>query len=279
MDLERLQELALTLALGAADAEAEREFATLRRQAPADADRELAQARRLVQHLAYSTPEQEPPAEVKERLLRNVKTLEAQAAVRRTASVRPMASSGPRVQLRWSRVLAWAAVFVAVALGYGYINVQERARSLNEEVTLLRSQLAERQATIGLLEGRLAQQHRVLQVVRAPQLRLVELQSTQPDHQGRGRVLIDPVAVRAVFAGENLPSLPADKDYELWYIIGTRPVNAGVFQVDENGAVAFEIKELPAQLQGIHTFAVTMEPKGGVPQPTGAILIAGKVGA
>jgi anti-sigma-K factor RskA len=71
-----------------------------------------------------------------------------------------------------------------------------------------------------------------------------------------------------VFVAQNLKSLPADKDYQLWVLDnGTTPVDAGVFHVDENGGVRVEFKaKLPVKTAG--RFAVTEEIKGGVAAPT-----------
>jgi anti-sigma-K factor RskA len=281
MDSERLQELALTVALGAADDDELQEFQNLQKKHPAEAARELAHAHSVAANLALTLPEQAPPESVKRRLLRNVESIEA-AVARSTASIRSLESkrASRPFSPRYSRVLAWAAVFLIVILGYGNYAIRERAGHLVEEVRNLQAQLDERQATISLLQTQLATQQRILQVVNAPRLQFVDLQSTKTDKRGSGRVLMDHGARRAVFFAENLPGLEADKDYELWYIAGSTPVPAGVFQVDANGAAAFEISGLPEKLSGIHTFAVTVEQKGGVPVPTlSQMVLAGKVSA
>ncbi len=272
------------VALGGADETEMREFQDALKKHPAQTGEELRIARRIVENMAYSLPEQSLPASLKQRLMRNVQTIEAVVS-RTTATIRPIESKkpAPGFQLRISRVLAWAAVFLLVALGYGNLSLRDQSRRLLDEVKGLQSQLAERQTTIAQLESQLAQQQRILQVVNSPRLLLVELQSTQPEVKSSGRVLIDRPAdggaIRAVFSAQNLPALAADRDYELWYITGSTPVPAGIFQVNASGATTFEITQLPSDLRGIHTFAVSLEPKGGVPLPTGPIVLAGKISA
>jgi anti-sigma-K factor RskA len=158
-------------------------------------------------------------------------------------------------------------------LGYGNL-------SLRDQLNKLRLQLEQKEAQVVQLQTQLAQQRSMMQVVGAPRVQVVELQSTKPDRNSRGRVLVNRNAARAIFFAENLPALAADQDYELWYIAGSTPVPAGVFQVDANGAAVVEVTGLPEDLSGIHTFAVTLERKGGVPVPTlDQMVLAGKVSA
>ena len=281
MDLEKLKEVALTVALGAADDEEVQEFQSFQKQHPAEADKELARAHGVVVNLAFTLPEQTPPESVKRRLMRNVATIEA-AVARSTASIRSIESKKPlqTTSRGYSRVLAWAAVFVIALLGYGNFAFRDQANRLAGEIQTLQAQLDERQATIIQQSNQLAQQKRIMQVMIAPRVQFVDLQSTQSGKPDRGRVLMDHDRGRAVFFADNLPGLADDKDYELWYIVGSTPVPAGVFQVDENGAASFEISGLPKTLNEIHTFAVTVERQGGVSAPTlDQMVLAGKVSA
>jgi anti-sigma-K factor RskA len=80
--------------------------------------------------------------------------------------------------------------------------------------------------------------------------------------------LWDESSQEGVFVVENLKTLPADRDYQLWVLDnGTTPVDAGVFHVNENGGGRVEFKtKQPIKVAG--RFAVTEEVKGGVASPT-----------
>jgi len=69
----------------------------------------------------------------------------------------------------------------------------------------------------------------------------------------------------AALIADDLPTLPADKVYELWYIneSGARP--AGIFTVDESGTVA---QVLEGDMQAGDMVGVTVEPAGGSEVPT-----------
>jgi anti-sigma-K factor RskA len=76
---------------------------------------------------------------------------------------------------------------------------------------------------------------------------------------------------------QGLPPAPEGKAYELWAIAGKNaPVPAGVFTVDATGAGSLRVP--PIRMEGtVDTFAVTLEPAGGVAAPTGAMCLAGKL--
>jgi anti-sigma-K factor RskA len=78
----------------------------------------------------------------------------------------------------------------------------------------------------------------------------------------------------AVFQAFGLPPLSPERTYQLWYIRAGSPVSAGTFEVDAGGDATVEVGELPPQAE-IDTWAVTVEPAGGVPAPTGAMVLRG----
>ena len=76
----------------------------------------------------------------------------------------------------------------------------------------------------------------------------------------------------------HLPRLPAGKVYQLWYITRNAKISAGVFPVDSTGQ-GTRLIPVPPAAQGAILAAMTVEPDGGSPQPTGAIVVAGSVEA
>jgi anti-sigma-K factor RskA len=78
----------------------------------------------------------------------------------------------------------------------------------------------------------------------------------------------------AVFQAFGLPPLAPERTYQLWYIRAGSPVSAGTFQVDAGGDATVEVGALPPQAE-IDAWAVTVEPAGGVPAPTGDMVLRG----
>ncbi|MEO6463611.1 MAG: anti-sigma factor, partial [Candidatus Eisenbacteria bacterium] len=85
-------------------------------------------------------------------------------------------------------------------------------------------------------------------------------------------------AKKAVLYASGLPRPPAGKDYQLWVIEGQTPRSEGVFPVNEQGRATHVLPEVP-EPGGVGAFAVTLEPAGGVPQPTGDMVLLGAVPA
>jgi anti-sigma-K factor RskA len=72
----------------------------------------------------------------------------------------------------------------------------------------------------------------------------------------------------------NLPETPAGKVYKIWAIAET-PVPAGLFKIGPGSRVAMPLSSLPADKSYVK-FAVTLEPEGGLPSPSGAMHLFGE---
>jgi len=81
-----------------------------------------------------------------------------------------------------------------------------------------------------------------------------------------GEVYIDP---------SNLPDAPAGKQYQFWAIVDGKPVDGGLIVTSKKGD-KFRIQKMKA-FGKAEAFAVTLEPRGGMPQPTGDMYVMGKM--
>ena len=101
-------------------------------------------------------------------------------------------------------------------------------------------------------------------------MRLTTLDLKDPTY-GTARVIVawDSNRSRGLVSLENLPPAPAGKDYQLWALDpnAPAPVSAGIVRT----ARPFTVNALATNNPG---FAVSLEPAGGSPQPTGPILFA-----
>lgn len=73
---------------------------------------------------------------------------------------------------------------------------------------------------------------------------------------------------------EGLDPLEAGQTYQLWFVIeeGNLPVSAGTFEVVPGREVEMTSPEMP---HGTRAVAITLEPEGGVAQPTGPMVLYG----
>lgn len=158
--------------------------------------------------------------------------------------------------------LAFAGILISIVTGvYAY---------------KLREQLAFVKADLERVQAENQELARVMDVVGSPRLRVIALggQSTSPKSQGR--VLWSPDTKKAVFYAYGLPKPPPGKDYQLWVIQGSTPKSEGVFPVDDKGQAQHVLPEVPDPA-GVGAFAVTLEPAGGLPQPSGQMYLLGSV--
>jgi hypothetical protein len=79
---------------------------------------------------------------------------------------------------------------------------------------------------------------------------------------------------RGLIAMEKVPGFinPATQDLQLWLIDPSAPlpISAGVFMPDASGSVRFSFAAATAKT--VDRFAVSVEPKGGSPRPSGKIV-------
>jgi Anti-sigma-K factor rskA. len=99
--------------------------------------------------------------------------------------------------------------------------------------------------------------------------RTIALAGQQVSPSASARVFLEPQQRRAVVFFYNLPANASDKSYQLWILRADqpKPQSAGVFDVTQSGAASISIENLPLATE-IKGLAVTLEPKGGVAQPT-----------
>ena len=83
--------------------------------------------------------------------------------------------------------------------------------------------------------------------------------------QGAGAVArVVPTASETYLIVAGLQEAPANHTYQLWFMDGTTPISAGVFDV--SGGLA--IVEVDRSIEGFDGAAVTIEPAGGSTEPT-----------
>jgi anti-sigma-K factor RskA len=256
---ERHEELvaafALGLPLGSEQAELQRHLA----EGCAVCEGLLADFRHASTALASGVPEATPPPELKAKIL---------SAVRFTGPARIEPAPRPASALPW-RALAAAAMIGLVAL------IVDDA-SLRRQREDLRSQSAELSGKLRTAETALAERVLRARVLESEDVQMLMLGGQGPQPDARARVFWSARARRGILLASNLAPLPSDRQYELWVFQQGKPVNAGVFDVDPKGSALFESTEFPRSDKAVEMFAVTVEPRGGVPAPTGPIVLAGK---
>lgn len=143
------------------------------------------------------------------------------------------------------------------------------------QVAELRNQLAQREQETAGLRKTLAQRDEMLTFLRSPNVKVISLAGLERAKESGALLLFDPDSKKAFFYAFNMPPLPPGKTYQLWAILD-KPVSAGTFTTDVGQKGRMVIKTLPA-FTATTRFAVSLEPEGGRPQPTGDIYLASQL--
>jgi len=165
----------------------------------------------------------------------------------------------------WAFAAAAAILFVMVALD------DARLRRQREELRAQNSELALR---VEASRSELARRDLRARVIESEDVRMLFLRGQKPQPNARGKVFWSEAAKRGILIAGHLQPLPPDRQYQLWVFVDGKPVDAGVFDVDPSGRTLFESKDLAA-VRTAQNFAVTIEPRGGLPQPSGPIVLLG----
>jgi anti-sigma-K factor RskA len=99
-------------------------------------------------------------------------------------------------------------------------------------------------------------------VMRDENSSVIILHSTDTTHHYQARVYWNKINRHSYIDVLSLPTPDEGKQFQLWALVGGKPVDAGVFIVGEDGIQ--RVKDIP----DAEVWAVTLEPKGGSVSPT-----------
>jgi anti-sigma-K factor RskA len=248
----------------------------------------LLEAHGLASDLALLLPTEAPRPRAREAMLARVHA-DARARVSRPTRAGQARQPARSWRSAAEAVGLAAAAGVLILLG---MRVNELERRLDEESavrtaaidelertrTQLEGQVADARAELAetrlQLEGQVAQAEAALGAITSPGTRPVALVGQGERKQASATAYLDAKAGRLMLFVRDLPPPAAGKTYQLWVIVEGKPVSLGIFDVGAQGSARMGAEKLP-ELRGPITIAVTEEPAGGVPQPTGPMVLAG----
>jgi anti-sigma-K factor RskA len=292
-------------ALGALDSDELTAFETHLAAGCPVCERHILTTREALTLLPHALTSVAPPSHVRERLLEQIAT----------EAARPQpAMHLPR---RWWMMAAsvLAAAGLLLALSYRFYQtrqelqhaqgvasalraeLQQREADLQAErrellratelVATLQAELAKREETleaerrdlqrlVATLQSEREERDETLRLLSTPQVRLVQLAGLAASPSASAQLLWNPAGQTGLLLTSGLPQIPRDKVYELWAIAGKEPAPAGLFEVDGAGRAFLRLPPLPRGKR-FTKFAVTLEPAGGVPKPTGPTHLLGSL--
>ena len=216
---------------------------------------ELAELRRAVNGIGLSAIGEEPPAHLRAKVINKAEF---------TRGTRGARSSNFSV-VPWIVAAASLALVVASAF-YSMMARQQASDALAGKSAA--------DARVNTLQTQLSSLEERMSVINAPDVVRINL-AGQPDAPGAtAHVFMSPKR-GMVLVADNLPQLAAGKIYQLWVVTKHAPVSIGTFAVAADGSV---IGTMPISAEASVNpvaVAVTIEPAGGVPAPTGPKVLVG----
>ena len=246
---EELKANAAGYVLGSLDAHDRREFEA-HLAGCAECAAEVASLRPVVSVLATAVPQVTPREELRERIL-------GAAAGLRGADLNGAGlKTRPYTGRKFSPAMIWlplaAAIVIAVGAGIYALRLQRQ---------------------VGELQARFDQAQSTTAVLAAPDLARIDLQGEAVAPDARARALWSR-SRGLVFTAANLPPAPTGKAYQVWVVTAQAPVSAGLLTTDPTGG-GTQYDMTPADIAPPVAVAVTLEPSGGVPSPTGERYLVG----
>jgi anti-sigma-K factor RskA len=210
--------------------------------------------------LAQSAPQRTPRPELRDRVLR---------------ALGPALHDKPAPQ--GGRILNWlplaASLLLTIGVGLYARGLQTRVADL--ETRLQDAVVAAAAADRQVVEARqvAAQAQSAMGVLAALDVARIDLAGQPAAPQARARALWSRDR-GMVFTVANLPPAPEGRVYQVWVVTADAPISAGLLMPDAVGggsAYFATAPDIPAPV----AVAVTLEPAGGVPAPTGERFLIG----
>ena len=224
---------------------------------------ELSATSAALAEMPYALPAEEPSPLAKARLM---------AAVRREAG-----TASPGASRRRTAISAVAAALAGALLAGGALERRHAAvmESLRSQITRQEQQLARQDQAMTALREEVRRAGETIRLVSTPGVVVVNLEGQGPGAGSAARIFWDRSQTSWQLYAANLQAPPPGRTYQLWLITGKRKISAGTF--DPAAGPATGTVQVPPDAGPVVAAAVTDEPQGGSPQPTGSIHLLGKV--
>ena len=196
--------------------------------------------------LAFSPQEQEPPPELRRRVM---EVVEAEAEPRRVRGRSTFAKVGDYLSVR-SLALGAAALLVIGLLSWNVL--------LQSQVEVLQGRVQDAQGRVQDLQAQVENARDQRQ-----QSPTVELEGSWAD-QGANAKVVSIQENQVILVARNMPSVPEDQTCQIWVINDDVPKPSGLFQPDRNITAA----PITNSITNADVIAVTVEPAGGSKKPT-----------
>jgi anti-sigma-K factor RskA len=195
-----------------------------------------------------------PSASVKEKLMSQI------TSVADAGNVVPLQRER---QISFWRFAAAASVTIALVMSFLAYNYHSKWQTTQSDLSTLLAQNQQVAQNYNQVNERLERMENDLRIIDNPKFQRVIMTGTANAPEAMASVYWNESTQEVFLSIQNMKTLARENQYQLWAIIGGKPVDAGVF--DGNVAGLHKMKQVS---KGAVVFAVTVEPRGGKPSPT-----------
>ena len=255
------QSLVPAYVLGALDA-AERRAFEAHSATCAVCQREIRELQPVAIALAHAAPQRTPRPELRARVLA------AAGASDTRETRRGLVAASARTWLPLA-----ATVLVATALAATAWRLQSRVLALETRLEQAEQRALGAERLVADTRRTAGEAQSALAILAAPDLVRIDLAGQPPAPRATARALWSRSS-GMVFTTANLPPPPPGRVYQLWVVTREAPVSAGLLALNASGRTT-AVFHTPADIGTPLAAAVTLEPEGGVPSPTGEKYLIG----
>lgn len=246
MTWDEVREIESLYALGVLDSETAQKVEDFLLHATREQQNEITEWREVTALLPVALPQVEVPSRLKERLLTRI------AGERAPAFSMPPGSSAKVLQFHpqprpSKQTPNWLAIAAAIVLAISSIFLAWRSTRLSSQLDIAEGQVKE---------------------FLSPDTQIISMTGVEAP-QANAKVIWNKKSQKWKVYLRNLPVPSNDKDYQLWYVTKNAKINAKVFSPNAQGNAVLDISLPFEALKELEATAITLEPKGGSPQPTG----------
>lgn len=196
-----------------------------------------------------------PPAHLKAGILEKVRVVTvAENGAEATPQQAPVRSLGP---WRW---VAAASLILLAGVAWWAIQTNQKYNELKAETEKLQQQVAAQSDQLASLQTD-------AEMLRREGMKMVAMHGSA-NKAVYSTVYWDTLTKDVYLMINNLPKPASDQQYQLWALLDGKPIDLGVIEARQQ-RLLYRMKNV----QQAHAFAITLEPRGGRPTPSGAPVV------
>lgn len=213
-----------------------------------------------------------PNPDVLDQVLQSLKEQESAPSSQQASAGSPLPPQSSVAPASSPKGMGWLAWLFALILGAGLLYYYLQYRQATAEREELTNELTTLEAECNTTASTLEATRERLRLLAAPGTQSILLAGTDNAPESAALVYHNPAEEITYFRASALPAPPAGRQYQLWAINADGPQSLGVLELDLESDT---IKAVDF-VEGVATFAITLEPEGGLPNPTlSALQVAG----